>query len=87
MFDADEIRVLREMFVEQDDRLSQKFERRFNEQDDKIDHFREEIVIKMEKGFSQLRDDIIDVIEDNIQPQLNSHNSRIIRLERLQSRV
>ncbi|MFA6018141.1 MAG: hypothetical protein WCT28_03600 [Patescibacteria group bacterium] len=90
MFDANDIKVLREMFGEQDKKIEKRFnliEKRLDNLDERVDSVREEILVKMEKGFSQLRDDIIDVIEDNIQPQLNSHNARIIRLERLQSRV
>ena len=82
MLDANDIQVLRQMFNEQEVRLDQKFEKRFIALDQKIDDVRKELLAAMEKGFSSMRDEILDVIEDNIQPQFNTINARITRLER-----
>lgn len=78
MLDASDIQVLREMFSAQDDKL----EKRFSALDQKIDRVREELIATMENGFSSMRNEIIDVIEDNIQPQFNTLNARVTRLER-----
>jgi hypothetical protein len=37
---------------------------------------------EMTLGFKLVRDDIIDVIDQNIQPQLTSLTARVTRLER-----
>lgn len=78
MLNASDIQVLREMFSAQDDKL----EKRFSALDQKIDRVREELIATMENGFSSMRNEIIDVIEDNIQSQFNTLNARVTRLER-----
>lgn len=85
MLDANDIQVLREMFSAQDDKFEKRFvalDGKIEGLDQKIDGLREEFLTAMEKGFSKMRDEIIDVIEDNIQPQFNTLNARVTRLER-----
>ena len=96
MLDASDIQVLREMFSAQDEKFEKRFvaldrkidlfregvDQRIEILDQKIDRVREELIVTMEKGFSSMRDEIIDVIEDNIQPQFNTLNARVTRLER-----
>lgn len=82
MLDADDIQVLRQMFSEQEARLDQKIDFVYESLNQKIDSVRGELLAAMEKGFSSMRNEIIDVIEDNIQPQFNTLNARVTRLER-----
>lgn len=62
--------------------LNQKIDNVHVGLDQKIDRVRGELIATMEKGFSNMRDEILDVIEDNIQPQFNTLNARVTRLER-----
>ena len=76
MLDANDIQVLRNMFGE----FGKGIEKRF---DEKIDGLRAEIKKDLKILRTEIRDDIIDVIEDNIQPQFNRLNARVSRLERI----
>lgn len=72
MLDAKDIQVLREMLEE----FGMEFDR-------KLAGLRSEIKKDLEILRTEIRDDIIDVIEDNIQPQCNRLNARVTRLERI----
>jgi predicted nucleic acid-binding Zn-ribbon protein len=74
MLDKDDVRVLEKMFEKQE----QKFDVKLEEVRGEIHALRSE----MYQGFEKMRDDIIDVIEQNIQPQFTSLNARVTRLER-----
>lgn len=77
MLDTNDIQVLREMFTENSQLI-------FTKIDEKIDGLRAEIFTKMDREFHSMRDDIIEVINDGILPQINSLSIRITRLERMQ---
>lgn len=76
MLDTNDIQVLREMFTEHEVRFDQK-----------LDRLRDDLSAKIEQECSKVRDDVIDVINMNIIPQLNRFDARATRLERLQSRA
>jgi hypothetical protein len=76
MLDANDIQVLRSMFGEFEEKIDKKFDR-------KLDALRVEIKKDLGVLRIEIRDDVIAVIEDNIQPQLNQLNARVTRLERM----
>lgn len=88
MLDANDVRVLEKMFSE----LRGEMQELRGEMHQGFDEVRKEFVRvqqefgkvrnEMARGFEKVRDDIIDVIDENIQPQLTSSVSRITRLER-----
>jgi len=96
MLDTNDIQVLREMFIENNQlifaRMDQKIDGKvdelrnevFTKIDKKIDGLRAEIFTKMDKEFRSMYDDIIEIINDGILPQINSLSIRITRLERMQ---
>jgi hypothetical protein len=68
--------MLREEGAHTEKRIEKKLE-------DELKKTREYI----DRGLDRVRDDVIDVINMNIIPQLNRFDARITRLERLQSQA
>jgi hypothetical protein len=70
MLDANDIQVLREMFVEQDVRLVTK-----------MTEFHGELRKELHRELHKVRNDIIDVI-NGVLPQIDGLDRRVSRLER-----
>lgn len=79
MLDASDIRLLEHMFTvkfeEQEKKFDHKLEIRLGELEVRIGQ-------KIRQECDRVRQDIIDVIDDNIQPQINALAARVSRLER-----
>jgi hypothetical protein len=83
MLDANDIQVLREMFAEQEVRIEQRIEAKLDQKlDQKLSVFRDEIFAKIHSEVTQVRDDIIDVINNGVLPQIDALDRRMLRLER-----
>ena len=95
MLDTNDIQVLREMFMESEIRMTGKIvesetrmtgkivesETRMTEKMDALKGWMETL---LHKELNAMRDDIIEVINDGVLPQINSLSIRITRLERMQ---
>lgn len=90
MLDAKDIQVLQDMFVGQDVRIDQRLDQKFTtfrdemfeRMDQKIDGLRDELSAKITQECSRVREDVIDVINTGIHPQIDKLNHRVSRLER-----
>ncbi len=77
MLDTQDIQVLREMFGE----LIGESEVRMMSRIDGMKGWMEAL---LQKELRSVRDDIIEVINDGVLPQINQLNVRVTRLERMQ---
>lgn len=91
MLDANDIQVLREMFKEEGVRLEagldQKLEKQGAKLEKRLNTLEHNLTVKIAQECDRVRNDVIDVINMNIIPQLNRFDARITRLERLQSQA
>ena len=82
--------VMREMFGEFEGRIEKRFDKKLDEklleQDQKFERRLELLEQRLgntiRKECDRVRQDIIDVIDDNVQPQFTALNARVTRLER-----
>lgn len=86
MLDAKDVQLLGDILDQrlegQDARFDQKLEKLERRIDDSINVKIAELREEMNRGFEKVRDDVIDALDQNIQPQLTSLAARVTRLER-----
>ena len=89
MLDANDVRMFEQMFDQKLGEVRSEIQGLRSEMHQGFDEVGKEFMkvrAEMARGFEkvriEIRDDIIDVIDQNIQPQLTSAVSRITRLER-----
>lgn len=95
MLDTQDIQVLREMFGESEarmigridsvrDEMIVRIDGARDETVGRMDNIRDEILKKMHEELRSVRNDIIEVINDGVLPQIDRLNIRVTRLERMQ---
>lgn len=95
MLDTQDIQMLREMFVENNQlifvRMDQKIDSKIDGLRDEMDTRQDALKTWMEtllhRELCSMRDDIIEVINDGILPEIERLNIRVTRLERMQRQV
>jgi hypothetical protein len=84
MLDTKDMQALEVLFAKVHHNMSVMKEEILSTMRSEVVMAKEEILSTMHRELREVRDDVIDVMNDGVLPQIEQHNIRITRLERMQ---